>query len=159
MFFSSHGQLSRYKGRCEIGSWVLRSLIFIDHDLAIKVLIIWMVSFPTDALETDESLWIRPPTVHSKFTCSHSFGSKPIIYTWFPHSTHLLCQDFILFPLGLWRIWFQFSSSANETEQDTVGPSQVQKYFCVPCFLFGGKRLQPPRPSLSSKWQIQTINN
>ena len=51
-----------------------------------------------------------------------------------------------------------------ETEQDPVGPSQVQKPCCVivptsptPHFLFAGKRLQPPRTSLSSKGQIQTV--
>ena len=38
------------------------------------------------------------------------------------------------------------------------GLSQVQKSFCV-LFLFCRKRSQPPRPSLSSKGQIQTVTN
>ena len=40
-----------------------------------------------------------------------------------------------------------------------MGPSQVQKPFCVSHFLLVGKRFQPPRPSLSSKGQIQTASN
>ena len=39
-------------------------------------------------------------------------------------------------------------------EPDPVGPSHVQKPFCVhflTSFLFVGKRLQPPRPSMSSQ--------
>ena len=41
----------------------------------------------------------------------------------------------------------------------TLWGSQAQKPFCVPCFLFVGNRLQPPQPSLSSKWQVQTVAN
>ena len=49
-----------------------------------------------------------------------------------------------------------------ETEQDPVGPSSVEilsdaNLFCVPHFLFVGKKLQPPRPSLSTNGQIQTV--
>ena len=39
-------------------------------------------------------------------------------------------------------------------EPDPVGPSHVHKPFCVhflTSFLFVGKRLQPPRPSMSSQ--------
>ena len=39
------------------------------------------------------------------------------------------------------------------------GHSCVQKPFCVPHFWFAGKRLQPPRPSLNSKGQIQAVTN
>ena len=45
----------------------------------------------------------------------------------------------------------------NETKQDLVGPSWLQKPFHVPCFLSVGKRLQPPRPSLNSKGQMQLL--
>ena len=45
-----------------------------------------------------------------------------------------------------------------ETKQDPGGSSWVQKPLPVPCFLFAGKRLQPPRPSLISKGQIQTVS-
>ena len=38
------------------------------------------------------------------------------------------------------------------------GLSQVQKSFCV-LFLFCRKRSRPPRPSLSSKGQIQKVTN
>ena len=33
------------------------------------------------------------------------------------------------------------------------------KSLSVSCFLFAGKRFQPPRPSLSTKGQIQTVAN
>ena len=38
-----------------------------------------------------------------------------------------------------------------------MGPYWVQKPFCVPCFLFVGKRFQPPRPSLSSKGHFKQL--
>ena len=41
----------------------------------------------------------------------------------------------------------------------TLWGSWTQKPFCVPCFLFLGNRLQPPWPSLSPKWQVQTVAN
>ena len=41
--------------------------------------------------------------------------------------------------------------SGDGTEQDPMGPSQLQSPFRVPYFLFVGKGLQPPRPSLSTK--------
>ena len=48
-------------------------------------------------------------------------------------------------------------SSRHETEQGPVGPFWVQKPFWVPRFSFvGNSFIQPPRPSLSSKGQIQT---
>ena len=40
-----------------------------------------------------------------------------------------------------------------------MGPSWYKKTFCVPCLLLAKKRLQPPRPSLSTKRQIQTVVN
>ena len=40
-----------------------------------------------------------------------------------------------------------------------MGPSWIQKPLCVPHFWLVGKRLQPPRPSLSSKGQIPTVAN
>lgn len=43
-----------------------------------------------------------------------------------------------------------------ETKQDPVGPSQTQKLFQVPFFLLAGKRVQPARPSLSTKGWVQT---
>ena len=42
----------------------------------------------------------------------------------------------------------------HETKQDSEEPSQVQKFFCIPYFLFAGKRFYPP--SLGSKEQLQT---
>ena len=51
------------------------------------------------------------------------------------------------------------TKNGGETKRDPVGPSQVPKPFCVPCFSFVGKRLHPPRPSLSTKVQIQTVTN
>ena len=41
----------------------------------------------------------------------------------------------------------------------TLWGLQAQKPFCVPCFLFVGNKFQPPGPSLSSKWQVQTVAN
>lgn len=38
-----------------------------------------------------------------------------------------------------------------------MGPSQAQKPFRVPHFLFAGKRFQPPRPFLSSKGRFQQL--
>lgn len=49
--------------------------------------------------------------------------------------------------------------AAIETQWELEGPSWVQKSFCVPHFLFVGERLQSPRTSLSSKGQIQIVNN
>ena len=46
---------------------------------------------------------------------------------------------------------------ANKTQQDPLGPSHMQKPFYASCFLFVGKRLRPPRASLSSKGQIQLL--
>ena len=40
-----------------------------------------------------------------------------------------------------------------------VGPCGDKKPFRVPHFLFVGERLQPPRPSLTSKGQIQAVTN
>ena len=51
------------------------------------------------------------------------------------------------------------SSSGGETQQDPVGPSWGPKPFCVPCFLFLGKRLQLLRSSLGSKGQMLTVTN
>ena len=50
-----------------------------------------------------------------------------------------------------------FGGRRTEAEQDPVGPSWYKKTFWVPCFSSAKKRLQPPRPSLSTKRQIQTV--
>ena len=51
------------------------------------------------------------------------------------------------------------SSSGGETQEDPEGPSWGPNPFSVPRFLFLGKRLQPLRPSLGSKGQMQTVTN
>ena len=38
-------------------------------------------------------------------------------------------------------------------------PLGYKKLFCVPHFLFAGKGLLPPRPSLRFKGQVQTVAN
>ena len=45
--------------------------------------------------------------------------------------------------------------SGGETKEDAMGLLDNEA-FCVPHFLLVGNRLQPLRPSLSSKGQIQT---
>ena len=54
---------------------------------------------------------------------------------------------------------FFSSLTMSETEQDPVENSWVQKHFHVPHLLFVEKRFQSPRPSLSSKGQIQAVTN
>ena len=62
----------------------------------------------------------------------------------------ILYNYLLFFSSKITYIFYMFYNDP-ETEQDPVGPSQAQKLFCVPHFLLVGKRVQPPRPSLSSK--------
>ena len=74
---------------------------------------------------------------------------------------HLLC---LLYCRRIHRATNEAHYNSFEIKQDPVWSSLVQGPSCVsflrlPCFLFAGKRLQPPRPSLSFKGQIQTVTH
>ena len=51
------------------------------------------------------------------------------------------CHEYVGYPYGI-QLSNKQKHTANETEQDPVGPSWVQKSpFCTPHFMFVGKRL------------------
>ena len=94
------------------------------------------------------------------------FLLQGILLTW-DLNPCLLCFVPLLCLLQCRRVhWATKEAHYNsfEIKQDPAGPSLVQgpscvSFLCLPCFLFTGKRFQPPRPSLNFKGQIQTVTH
>lgn len=107
-----------------------------------------MCKFPLTCLRIQ--IFISPPPLQSLFiTTAYEFhGSFIVLQN--TASTHTHTAEALDLSL-------RTPISQSETEKDPVGPSQVQKPFCVPHSFFVRKRLQSSRPSLPFKGQFRIV--